>query len=81
MNHLETVKAIVAKVLEIDLEEVDEVVPFAESTKFKFDSIVGLDVLTELERKYKVKIGEKYLVKMTSVKQTVAVLEEILARA
>lgn len=67
----------VAKVLEVDLDELEPDVAFAESKKFKFDSILGLDVLTELERALKVKIGEKYLPKMTSINEIVKVVQEI----
>jgi acyl carrier protein len=79
METKERVKKIIGQVLEVDANEIDEETLFAENDKFAFDSIMGLDVLTGLEKEFKIRIGEKYLLRMTSVNNIVKIVEEILA--
>ena len=79
MVQKEKVKEIICNVLEIDdPEELDDDIPFEKNELFDFDSIAGLDILTALEKEYKIRIPQKHIFKMTSVNNTVKTVEELL---
>ncbi len=78
-DHLEDVKAIVADIIEVEEDElgVDDSLP----EEHDVDSLLGLEILVALEKKYKVKIPESMLQEMTTVRKISETVTTNLAEA
>ena len=73
------IRALVAEIVEIDE---NKITPDADLVKdLGMDSMMALEILASLEKKYKIKIEEEQLPKLTSLKQMVSVTRDILERA
>jgi len=73
---LKDVKKMILQIGELDEDAVTPDAKFVED--LGLDSMMALEVLASLEKKYKVKIPEENLAKMTSLSKTVEVLTEHL---
>jgi len=77
MNNLENeIKAIVSEVTEIDPKQITLEANFVE--KLGMDSMMALEVLASIEKKYKIKIPEENLMKIINLKQTIKIVSNFL---
>ncbi|GAA1354204.1 acyl carrier protein [Saccharothrix algeriensis] len=75
----EDLRATVADVLDVDVEEVTDDVDFIED--LGVDSLMALEVMVVLEKKYGVKIAESELREVTNLKKAYDLLTEKLKAA
>ncbi|MFA5147086.1 MAG: acyl carrier protein [Candidatus Omnitrophota bacterium] len=72
------IRAIVAEILEI---EEDKITPDANFVgELGMDSMMALEILASLEKKYKIKIPEEYLTKVTSLQDTINIVKKIVEK-
>ncbi len=78
MQDLENeIRALIAEIIE---REPAEITPDANFfTDLSVDSMMALEILTAVEKKYKIQIPEEKLAQFTTLKQTVAIAGEYLA--
>ncbi|MBL7070603.1 MAG: acyl carrier protein [Candidatus Omnitrophica bacterium] len=69
-------RAIVADIVEIDEGNITSEANFVED--LGMDSMMALEILATVEKKYKLKIPEENLTKMTSLKQVVELVNGLL---
>ena len=69
-------KAIVSEITEIEPDKITLEENFVEN--LGMDSMMALEVLASIEKKYKIKIPEENLMKLTNLKQTIAVVTQFL---
>jgi acyl carrier protein len=72
------IRGIVASVLEIDEEKVTPGARFVE--ELGMDSMMALEILASVEKRYKIKIPEEYLAKVTTLNSIVGIAERILKK-
>ena len=60
------IKSLIAEILETDEDKVTSDANFVE--ELGMDSMMALEILASIEKKYKIKIPEEYLTKVTSLK-------------
>jgi len=78
MQDLETdIKNIIAEIIEKDSSEITSDKKFFED--LGMDSMMALEIMAAIEKKYKITIPEEKLTKLTTLKETVAVAQEYLA--
>ena len=78
-NNLEKeIRSIVAEILEIKEENIGPDAMFAE--ELGMDSMMALEILASVEKKYKIKIPEEYLTKVTSLKNIVNIARKIMEK-
>ena len=70
------IRALVASILEIDESKISASGRFVE--ELGMDSMMALEILASLEKKYKIKISEEYLTKVTDLKSIVTITRKIL---
>jgi len=70
------IRALVASILEIDGSKISASGRFVE--ELGMDSMMALEILASLEKKYKIKISEEYLTKVTDLKSIVDITRKIL---
>jgi acyl carrier protein len=70
------IRSLVAEILEIDENKVTPDARFVE--ELGMDSMMALEILASVEKKYKVKIPEEYLTKVTSLKSMVEIAKKIM---
>lgn len=70
------IRALVASILEIDESKISASGRFVE--ELGMDSMMALEILASLEKKYKIKISEEYLTKVTDLKSIVSMTRKIL---
>lgn len=70
------IRNIVADVVEVDEEEIESDTSFVDD--LEVDSMIGLEILVAIEKKYKVKIPEERLSDITSLNDTVALVKEFI---
>lgn len=75
-NMAEEIKEMVIGILEVEPEEIDMETDFIED--LGVDSLRSLEILAVLEKKYKIKIPEESLQRMTNLKQVIEVVEEVI---
>ena len=79
MENLEQeVRELIAEITEIEPEKITMDVDFIEG--LGMDSMMALEVLAALEKKYKVQIPEEKLMKLKSLKDTIDLTKEYLAK-
>jgi len=79
INNLEKeIRALVAEILEINEEKLKPEARFVE--ELGMDSMMALEILASVEKKYKVKIPEEYLTKVTSLKSMVDIAKKLLEK-
>ncbi len=77
MQNLEKeIKSIVAEITEIEPEKIALEASFIED--LGMDSMMALEILASIEKKYKLKIPEENLMKITNLKQTVELVSSFL---
>ena len=70
------VKEIVADIIEEEVEDVDGDAVFVE--EYDVDSMMALEILAAIEKKYKIKIPEERLVNITTLNKSVALTQEFI---
>jgi len=71
--------SIVAEILEIDESKLTPDAKFVED--LGMDSMMALEILASVEKKYKVRIPEEYLPKVTSLASMVEIAREIINKS
>ena len=67
-------KTLIAEIVEIEEEKITPEAHFVED--LGMDSMMALEILAALEKKYKLKIPEENLTKMTNLKQTIEIVNK-----
>ena len=70
------IKTIIAEILEIDEEKILPNAKFVE--ELGMDSMMALEILASVEKKYKIKIPEDNISKVTSLNNMVEVAKKII---
>ena len=70
------IRDLVAEILETDPSEIDPAAHFVKD--LGMDSMMALEILASIEKKYRIVIPEETLPKFTSLNQTVKIVREIL---
>lgn len=79
MGNLEKeIRAIVAEILEIDENNINPDAKFVE--ELGMDSMMALEILASVEKKYKIKIPEEYLTKITTLNSIVEITKKITGK-
>lgn len=76
INVEEDLRFLVAEILEEEPQDIDSQAHFVKD--LGMDSMMALEILAGIEKKYRVAIPEDLLPKFTSLKETVAIVEGIL---
>ena len=77
-NVEQDVRGLVAEVLETDPGSIDGKAHFVKD--LGMDSMMALEILAGLEKKYRIIIPEDALPKFTNLNETVAIVKDILAK-
>lgn len=72
---IQEVKELIANILEVGLDEILMETDFI--TDLNADSLMALEILATLEKKYKIKISEDSLAKMTNLSNIINVLQNV----
>ncbi len=72
------IRNLVAEVLEVDPSSINGNASFVKD--LGMDSMMALEILAGIEKKYRIAIPEDNLPKFTSLNQTVKIVEEILSK-
>ena len=72
------IRNLVAEILETQPEEIDGNANFVKD--LGMDSMMALEILAGIEKKYRIAIPEETLPKFTSLNQTVTIVKEILLK-
>ena len=72
------IRSLVAQILEIDEERVTQTANFVED--LGMDSMMALEILASLEKKYKVRIPEEYLTKVTNLSNITEIAKKMLEK-
>lgn len=76
-NNLENeVRSLVAEIMEIDEAKITPDAKFVED--LGMDSMMALEVLASAEKKYKIKISEDYIMKVTDLKSVVEIVRNLI---
>jgi acyl carrier protein len=73
--NIDEIKAFLAAILEVEEEEIEMETDFVKD--LDADSLMALEILATLEKKYKIKIPEEALSKMTNLQNVINIIEEI----
>ncbi|MBP6342564.1 MAG: acyl carrier protein [Candidatus Omnitrophica bacterium] len=71
-------RELVATILEVEPNTIDEQASFVKD--LGMDSMMALEILASIEKKYKIVIPEETLAKFTSLDQTVKIVELMLEK-
>jgi acyl carrier protein len=72
------VKELIAEIIEKDVKELGDDAHFVED--LGVDSLLALEILASMEKKYKIEIPEEDLVKFTTVNHIVDIVKEKINR-
>ena len=72
------IRSIVAEILEIKETNIRPDANFAD--ELGMDSMMALEILASVEKKYKIKIPEEYLTKVTSLKNMVEIAKKLMEK-
>ena len=76
-NNLEKeIRSLVAEILEMDEAKIKPESRFVE--ELGMDSMMALEILASVEKKYKIKIPEEYLTKVTSLNSMIEIAKKLL---
>ena len=70
------IKEIVADTLEVEEDEINGDAIFVE--EYDVDSMLALEILATIEKKYKIKIPEERLANITTLNETVSLTQEFI---
>lgn len=76
INVEQDVKNLVAEILEVEPNEINPEDHFVKD--LGMDSMMALEILAGIEKKYRIVIPEEALPKFTDVKSTVAIVQDIV---
>lgn len=71
-------RELVATILEVEPFSIDDKANFVKD--LGMDSMMALEILASIEKKYKIVIPEETLAKFTSLNQTVRIVQEMLEK-
>ena len=74
----EDIRALVAEILEIGPEEIKADASFTKD--LGMDSMMALEILASIEKKYRIVIPEETLPKFTDLNTTINIVKEIIAK-
>ena len=72
------IRALVAEILETEPDQIDGNASFVKD--LGMDSMMALEILASIEKKYRIIIPEETLPKFTDLNKTVSIVKEILAK-
>ena len=72
------IRELVAEILEVEPNEIDPEALFVKD--LGMDSMMALEILAGIEKRYRIAIPEEMLAKFTSLKETVRIITEILRK-
>lgn len=72
----EDIRALVAEVLEVEPEEIKADAGFTKD--LGMDSMMALEILASIEKKYRIVVPEETLPKFTDLNTTISIVKEIL---
>lgn len=72
------IRQIISEVLEVEPEEITDEAHFVQD--LHADSLMALEILVMLEKKYKVKLSEDKLKSMLTLKETVELMKGLLVQ-
>ncbi len=72
----EELRALISEISEV--EEISDTVPFKE---LGIDSMMGVEIVAAIERRYKIKIEDRELEKVSTLDSSVRLVEDKLGRA
>jgi acyl carrier protein len=75
-NLKEELRALISEISEV--EDISDTVPFKE---LGIDSMMGVEIVAAIERRYKIKIEDRELEKISTLDSSVRLVEDKLARA
>ena len=78
INVEEDVRNLVAEILEVEPPEIDPKAHFVKD--LGMDSMMALEILASLEKKYRIIIPEEALTKFTDLNKTVEIVKDILKK-
>ncbi|MDD4664305.1 MAG: acyl carrier protein [Caldisericia bacterium] len=70
------IRCLVAEILEMDESKITPDAKFVDD--LGMDSMMALEILASVEKKYKIKIPEEYLTKVTSLKSMVEIAKKLI---
>jgi acyl carrier protein len=73
------VRKLVADILEIEEQKITPDMRFVED--LGMDSMMALEILASAEKKYKIKISEDYLPKVTTLQSMIDIIKELISSA
>lgn len=76
-NIEEEIRNVIAEIIEKEPSEITPEAKFFED--LGLDSMMALEIMAAIERKYKISIPEEKLAQLTTLKETIAVAKEYLA--
>ncbi len=76
-NIEEEIRNLIAEIIEKEPSEITPEAKFFED--LGLDSMMALEIMAAIERKYKISIPEEKLAQLTTLKETIAVAKEYLA--
>ena len=71
-------RSLIAEIVEIEEEKITPEANFVED--LGMDSMMALEILASIEKKYKLKIPEENLTKITNLKQVIALVDGFLSK-
>ncbi|MCX5677795.1 MAG: acyl carrier protein [Candidatus Omnitrophica bacterium] len=71
-------RSLVAEILEIQEDKIKPSMKFVE--ELGMDSMMALEILASAEKKYKIKIPEEHLTKVTTLKNLIEVVQNIMEK-
>jgi len=70
------IRSLIAEIIEIEEDKIISSAKLVE--ELGMDSMMALEILASIEKKYKIRIPEEYLPKVTSLENMVAITKKIL---
>lgn len=72
------IRALIAEILEVDEKNITPDAKFVD--ELGMDSMMALEILASAEKKYKVKISEEYLTKVTSLNGITEIIRKLIEK-
>jgi acyl carrier protein len=70
------IRSLIAEILEIEEDKITSDAKFVED--LGMDSMMALEILATMEKKFKIKISEEYLAKVTSLASMVDIVKKFM---
>lgn len=72
------IRALIAEILEVDEKNITPDAKFVD--ELGMDSMMALEILASAEKKYKIKISEEYLTKVTNLNNIVDIIQKLVEK-